>query len=284
MATQSIIRLSVIIPCFNDGKFIEEAVASVEVASKPAYEIIIVNDGSTDPATLQILDGLREKGYKVINQENHGPAAARNTGIRAAQGEYILPVDSDCRIHPEYMYRGMEILDQHPDVAVVYGDIELFGEQTGIRRVPDFNLTWLVNHNYIDNCAVFRKSAWAECGPYDEDMPFYGFEDWDLWLSIAKKGHRFYHIPEVFVEYRVRPVSVSTAGRGEEKSKIMSRYIGLKHAAWFPKEYRYYFRPYRGWLRIWNKFQLLFDGKSGRVKQNSIVTTQFEAPGKQDYP
>jgi glycosyltransferase involved in cell wall biosynthesis len=204
MGSQDTVRLSVIIPCFNDGKLLEEAVASVEAASEPIYEIIyeiiIVNDGSTDLLTLQILDGLKEKGYKFINQENRGPAAARNTGIRAAQGEYFLPVNSDCRIHPEYIYRGIGILDQHFDVAVVYGDIELFGEQTGIRRVPDFNLTWLVNHNYIDNCAVFRKSAWAECGPYNEDMPFYGFEDWDLWLSIAKKGHHFYHIPEVLFQ------------------------------------------------------------------------------------
>jgi len=250
MDTQNEIRLSVVIPCFNDGEFIQEAISSVEACSDPIYEIIVVNDGSKDPSTLLILNELQSQGYKVINQQNRGPASARNTGIRAAQGEYILPVDSDCRIRPNYIHRGIEILDQCPTVAVVYSDVEFFGEKIGTGKIPDFNLSWLVNHNYIDNCSVFRKSVWAECDPYDEDVPFYGFEDWDLWLSIAKKKHVFHHIPEVLFEYRVRSVSVSTAGRGEEKAKKMSRYIASKHAAFFPKEYRYYFKLYRGWLKF----------------------------------
>jgi glycosyltransferase involved in cell wall biosynthesis len=257
MSSLKSIRISVIIPCFNDGEFLEEAIASVEASPDPIYEIIIVNDGSKSLSTLNILNELKSKGYKVVDQENRGPAAARNAGIRAAQGEYILPVDSDCRIRSTYISRGAEILDRYPDVAVVYADVEFFGEETGVRQVPDLNLSWLVNHNYIDNCAVFRKSVWEECGSYDEKMPFYGFEDWDLWLSIAKRGYQFYHIPEVLFEYRVRLASVSTAGRGEEKARVMSRYIASKHASFFPKEFRYYYKPYRKLHEIWQNFQLL---------------------------
>lgn len=250
MSNQDSIRISIVIPCFNDGEFIREAIASVEFSSDSRCEIIIVNDGSTDPFTLEVLDDLRSKGYKVIDQQNQGPAAARNTGVKAAQGEYILPVDSDCRIRPGYIHQGIEILDEYSDVAVVYSDLELFGEQSGIRRVPDFNLSWLVMNNYIDNCAVFRKLVWEECGPYDEEMPFFGFEDWDFWLSIAKKGYRFYHISEPLFEYRIRSGSVSTKVREEEKSRVMSRYMASKHAALFPKEYRYFLKPYRALVKI----------------------------------
>lgn len=147
-----------------------------------------------------------------------------------AKGEYILPLDADNRIRAAYIYKGIEILDRHPDVAVVYSDVEHFGEginaledlpafsvpyetisfENGFRavqRIPNFNLSWLINHNYIDMCAVLRKSVWDECGPYDINMPFGCYDDWDLWLSIAKKQYRFYHIPEILFEYRVRSIS-----------------------------------------------------------------------------
>jgi glycosyltransferase involved in cell wall biosynthesis len=275
MPSHKTVRLSVVIPCFNDGRFIKDAIASVEACSNYIYEIVIVNDGSTDPLTCQILNDLKQDGYQVIDSINQGAAAARNTGIRHSRGEYILPLDADNRIRPDYISKGIEILDRFPDVAVVYGDIEHFGEGIdsleqlpafslpydtvsfehgfrGLQKAPDFNLSWLINHNYIDTCAVLRKSVWAECGPYDVNMPFGCFDDWDLWLSIAKKGHRFYHIPEVLFEYRVRSVSLSTASRSAEQSQVVCRYLAAKHAAFFPKEYRLYYKPYRGWLKVWD--------------------------------
>jgi len=271
------IRLSIIIPCFNDGNYIRESVASVTACPDQLYEIIIVNDGSTDPLTHQVLNELKNDGYQVIDQLNQGAAAARNTGVKKAQGEYILPLDADNRIRTSYIYKGIEILDQYPDVAVVYGDVEHFGKDISsleqlpdfslpyksvsfengfkaVQKAPDFNLSWLINHNYIDTCAVFRKSVWEECGPYDINMPFGCYDDWDFWLSVAKKGHRFYHIPEILFEYRVRPISLSTASRSKDKSKVVCNYIAAKHAALFPKEYRSYFKLYRGWLKFWNMF------------------------------
>ena len=285
MYNQERIRLSIVIPCFNDGQFIREALASAEAYPDPIYEIIIVNDGSTDPVTCQVFDELRGRGYKIIDQPNQGLSAARNTGIKLARGEYILPLDSDNRIRPAYIYKGIEILDKFSDVAVVYGDVERFGEGIddlqeipdfnlsyedvsfvngfrGVQKVPDFNLSWLVNHNYIDACAVFRKSVWEECGPYDRNMPFGCYEDWDFWLSIAKKGYKFHHVPEVLFDYRVRPISLSTAARSEEKSKVVCRYIASKHAALFPKEYRYYFNFYRGWLKVQQKWHSILKTES----------------------
>ncbi|MBW4474337.1 MAG: glycosyltransferase [Stenomitos rutilans HA7619-LM2] len=278
MDTLKTIRLSIIVACFNDGQFIKEALASAEACPDPIYEILIVNDGSTDPSTCQILNELKNNGYRVIDQPNQGVAIARNNGIKLARGEYILPLDSDNLLRPAYISKGVEILDRFPDVAVVYGDVERFGEGIdasqkllnfnldyssisfdngfrGVQRVPDFNLAWLVRHNYIDACAVFRKSAWEECGGYDANTPFGCYSDWDLWLSIAKKGYRFYHVPEILFDYRIRAISLSTAARSEEKSKVVRRYFASKHMALLPKEYRYYFKPYQYLLERLTKFQ-----------------------------
>jgi len=101
-------------------------------------------------------------------------------------------------------------------------------------------------------------------------MPFGCYEDWVFWLSVAKKGNKFYHVPEVLFEYRVRPISLSTAARSEEKSKVVCRYLASKHAALFPKEYRSYFKLYQGWLKIWNMFQTLLNFSSKKVTQKPL--------------
>lgn len=95
-------RISVIIPCFNDGKYIEEALASLQLErNQGKLEVIIVNDGSTDGLTLDTLNRIRGRGISVIEQVNQGPAVARSTGIQQAAGDYILPLDSDNKIDPD---------------------------------------------------------------------------------------------------------------------------------------------------------------------------------------
>jgi glycosyltransferase involved in cell wall biosynthesis len=133
--------ISIIIPCYNQGIYLEEALQSVfQGDDKSIYEIIIVNDGSTDKNTLNILKELSAKGYTVINQPNKGLGAARNTGIREARGKYILPLDSDNKIRPEYIYEGIKLLNEDPLLDVVYGNAEYFGERAGIWESGEFNL------------------------------------------------------------------------------------------------------------------------------------------------
>ncbi len=121
--------ISVIIPCFNHGAFLAEAVASVEASDHIPYEIIIINDGSSDPFTCRVLDEFKSNGYHVIDQKNNqGPATARNTGIAAAKGRYILPLDSDNKIRPEMLSKSTAILDSHSQIGVVYGNICFFSE------------------------------------------------------------------------------------------------------------------------------------------------------------
>jgi len=104
-------RLSVIIPCFNDGHFLDEAVESVLNYIEQPVEIIIVNDGSTDPFTLTILERLKGETVKVLSHKNHGLAYSRNRGISEATGKYILPLDSDNKIKADYIRKALLLLD-----------------------------------------------------------------------------------------------------------------------------------------------------------------------------
>ena len=197
-------RISIIIPCYNHGQYLREAIASVEECSeKNLYEIIILNDGSTDKLTIEVLQQLSGEGYNVINQPNQGLGTARNNAIKKAAAEYILPLDSDNKIRPEYIYESIKILDEQPNIGMVYGDSEYFGDKTGLNKVGEFNLQKIMIGNYIDACAVYRKSAWKALGGYDENMPVMGMEDWDFWLNMILNGFEFHYIPKILFKYRV---------------------------------------------------------------------------------
>lgn len=201
--------ISIIIPCYNHGQFLYDAINSIEQHPiHSIYEIIIINDGSTDQQTLNILQYLEKKGYRIIHQENKGLGAARNSGIKVAKGQYILPLDSDNKIRICYLDKSIKILDQNPNIGVVYGDAQYFGKRQGRWRIPEFDLLTLFRENYIDACAVFRKSIWESINGYDEKMPYMGSEDWDFWMRIALKGWDFHHLKKITFDYRVRKNSM----------------------------------------------------------------------------
>jgi glycosyltransferase involved in cell wall biosynthesis len=198
-------KVSIVIPCFNHGGMLRETLESVERARNANLaEVIIVDDGSTDPDTCAYFEELAYSPYKIISQPNRGLGPARNAGIEAAQGEFILPLDSDNCIRKCYLSSGVKLLLEQPNVGVVYGDAEYFGERSGRWHVADFDLRQMVESNYIDACALYRKSVWASVNGYDEKMPWMGSEDWDFWMRIAIRGWRFEHLDEIAFDYRVR--------------------------------------------------------------------------------
>jgi glycosyltransferase involved in cell wall biosynthesis len=225
------VDVTVVVPCYNHGQFLREAIESAEKSRAVQFEIIVVDDGSTDPSTLEVMAQLRGDGYQVIRHaENRGVSAARNTAIARARGRYILPLDADNRIRPDYLRLGASILDRAPTVGVVYGDIECFGEETAHVATLEFSVERLMIDNIVDNCAVFRRAIWEECGGYDTEMPDrLGYEDWDLWLQAAKRGWGFVRIPEVMLDYRVRSDSMVRTCRIPENHRRLVSYLAMKH-------------------------------------------------------
>src|SRR5258706_5799107 len=171
--------VSIITPCYNHGNYLDEAIASIPYSDIGSGEIehIIINDGSTDKQTIDKLNELQRKGYNVINQNNLGLAAARNNGISGAKGKYIIPLDCDNKLHPNYFTRAIDILEKFESIDVVYGNAQFFGNENILYRPGQFNIVAMLKKNCIDACAVYRKSMWNKTGGYDEDMPAMGNED-----------------------------------------------------------------------------------------------------------
>ena len=222
-------RLSVVIPCRDHGELLVDAVASVERSIPEPTELIVVDDGSRQPRTLDVLRALDEAGYVVVRQENLGLAAARNRGIDLATGPYVVPLDADNRLLPGFWGAAMDVLDADPSVGVVYGDRLEFGLRSGAVTVAGFDLDTILTGNYIDACTLIRKRAWADTGGFDSHMPHQGWEDWDFWLSAVEAGWRLHHVPENSFEYRVRPGSMSSGLATSDTGKPLQDYIVGKH-------------------------------------------------------
>jgi glycosyltransferase involved in cell wall biosynthesis len=208
-------KVSIVIPCYNHGAMLREALASVEqVRNETLLEVIIVDDGSSDDETIRIRKEIAEAGYCVVAQSNRGPGAARNTGIRLAKGEFILPLDSDNRLRDVYLNDGVFLLKNNPRLGIVYTDAEYFGDRSGRSQLPEFDLLSLIRMNFIDTCALYRKRLWEEVGGYDEQMICMGVEDWDFWLRLAFHGGTFFHLPKIGFDYRVRSDSMIVKATG----------------------------------------------------------------------
>lgn len=201
------IKVSVIIPCYNYGKYIDRAVDSVLKQTYQNFEIIIVNDGSTDEKTNEKLANYTKPKTKVIHTANQGPSVARNTAIEAAQGKYILPLDADDTIEPTYLEKAVKILDEDDDVSIVCCDYQgvidyiLFKRIVKIKTNYKFPECLLFREKYsFIVTTFFRKTDWEKVGGFNPDM-IYGWEDHDFWQSIIQLGGKVHHIPEILFSY-----------------------------------------------------------------------------------
>jgi len=208
--------VSVVIPCYNQGAYIAEALDSVLAQTFPDYEIIVVNDGSNDGETAEILDRIDRPGTRVVHTANQGVSAARNTGIALARGEYILPLDADDRIGPGYLEKAAAVLDQHPEVGFVYCLARLFGAKRGMFYLNRATLGEMLLDSRVFCSALFRKADWESAGGYNANMR-QGLEDWDFWLSLLELGKTSQLVPEVLFYYRVRARSRTRSMSPEQK-------------------------------------------------------------------
>jgi len=201
-------KVSVIIPCYNQGQYVDEAVDSVLGQTFQDFEIIIVNDGSTDEYTNEKLKNYNKPKTRIIHTTNQGLAAARNNGIKASCGEYILPLDADDRIGIEYLEKTVEILDSNNNIGIVYCEAEYFGEKTGKWHIPDFSIEKILSENLIFCSAFFRRNDYDKTIGYNSNM-LYGWEDWDFWLTLIEHGIDVHKINITCFFYRIKQNSMT---------------------------------------------------------------------------
>ena len=193
--------VSVVIPCYNYGRFLDEAIRSVLAQTWPSIELIVVDDGSTDPETLALFEHFDRPRTQLIRTPNRGISRARNTAIEQARGEFILTLDADDRIAPTFAEKALRLMRADDTLGIVYGRIELFGDRKGPWNQPEFRMPDILFENCLPACGVFRKRDWARVGGYSEELS--AAEDYDFWLSLLGLGLGVQRIDEVMLYYRL---------------------------------------------------------------------------------
>lgn len=197
--------ISAIIPTYNHGNYIGRSISSVLSQTFTDYEVIVVDDGSTDGT----LERLRVFGdnIKYHRQANRGLGSARNAGLALAKGKYVQLLDADDSIAPEKFEMQVPVLAADESISVVYSDYanldsnqKMFGETSSPLSPGESPLWRLIRENFMPvHSPLVRREALLKEGGFDESRD--AQEDWDLWLRLASRGHQFQYCPGVFAHY-----------------------------------------------------------------------------------
>jgi glycosyltransferase involved in cell wall biosynthesis len=227
--------IAVIIPCFNDGETLVESVRSAQGQSR-INELIVVDDGSTDPRTLEILAALEAENVTVVHRPNGGLGAARMSGVQASTADYILPLDADDRLLPGAAAELAGELDRDDDLAVVWGDYELFGERNYRQYTAPVLDPWQIAYqNDLPSSAMIRRSALLAAGGWEASG---GYEDWNLWMSLAElsaSGRRLGLVVYGYRQHGRRMLTESATRHAENYELLRSRHPALfadRPASW----------------------------------------------------
>ena len=201
--------LSVVIPYYNLGATLPETIGSIKQSEYKNYEIVIVNDGSTDQASLDVLKSYEnDPQIRIINIKNKGLANARNVGAEAARGEFVAFIDADDKIDKTFYRRAIDILHQYDNVSYVYSWVQYFEGSEAVWPTFNVHIPYLLCANMLAAYSVIRKNDFLNFGK-NRIMMEYGMEDYDGWVSLAEHGYLGVSIPEKLNLYRVRKDSMS---------------------------------------------------------------------------
>lgn len=225
-------KVSIIIPCYNQGKYVAEAINSALRQTFKDIEIVCVNDGSTDNS-VEIIKSFENKYKNFIflnNEENRGVIYSRNFAIKNCNGTYILPLDADDIIEPTYVEKAVKILDNNPNIGIVYCKAKIFGNYDKYWNLKPFNKSDILYENCIFCSAIFRKSDFLKIGGYNNNMK-YGCEDHDLWLSFIEQGLEVFQINEILFSYRqydeTSRTTISLKNKKEIWNNLIKNHINL---------------------------------------------------------
>jgi glycosyltransferase involved in cell wall biosynthesis len=214
-----------VVPCFNYGEYLREAVDSLLTQDGGPPHVIVLDDGSTDPGTHEALDALSDE-VELVRQENAGLAAARNAAFARTRTPHVLFLDADDRLAPGALAAMREALERHPEASFAYGHQRLFGDWNAVLRFPPYDPLRLLDRHLIGPTALTRREVLDDTGGFDPE--FGTFEDWELWLHALAHGHRGVRVDAITHEYRRHGQSmVDDARRAYRRSR---RLLRDKHA------------------------------------------------------
>lgn len=212
--TEGAPTVSVITPTFNRADFIGETVESILAQTFGDFELLIVDDGSTDNTREILSPYLSDKRLRYFYQENQGQSVARNRGLTESRGQFLCFIDSDNVWLPNKLESQLNFLREHPEVDIVYGDIITIDETSkeigreNMRRISGHIAGDLLRDNFVSiNTSMVRRQCYTELGGFNEKDRL--AEDYDLWLRYSTR-FKFHYMPEYFAKYRVMDDQISS--------------------------------------------------------------------------
>lgn len=281
-------KVSVIVPLYNAEAFIEETMASVLASTHEDFEVVVVDDGSTDQsAHLVARIAATDSRVRLFQQENAGPSRARNRAIQEARGAYIFPLDADDLISPTFLVEACAVLDSQPAVKLVCPTIEFMGGRQGVWQLPQFSRSLLARRNHIAACALYRRTDWERVGGYCEEMQ--AREDWEFWIAMLKDSGEVVRLPEVGYWYRVHAGSKRFLDRRHNAHVIQK--LNERHPEFFLRHLGGPLRRMRSWSRLINWLTRPFryhhvkvaEGYEGLTDFVRNLPFRFEQQGKQIF-
>ncbi len=230
--------VSIVIPCYQQADYLAEAVGSVVAQTFPDWEVVIVDDGSTD-ATAAVAADLMvrhpSRRMSLVRQANQGLPSARNSGIAASHGRYVLPLDADDVLMPEMVAKAVRLLDTDPSIAIVYTDYLRFGADSRRVETGVWSLDALAYRCTLSGATLFRREVWLAVGGYNPNMRG-GYEDWDFWIGAAERGFSGRRIREPLFRYRIKASSMIVEAIANDAR--LRRQIARNHPAVFTRTRR----------------------------------------------
>ena len=229
--------ISVIIPCYNHGKFIDESVDSVLQQTYSNFEIIIIDAGSDDLTTAEKLRHYSKPFTKVITAPQQiFPSEARNLGFSRARGEFILTLDADDLLEKTFMEKTIDKMRSDPQFGAVSSKVMYFGYEEGFMDYRGGLLEDNLENMGSHLCALIRTKAWVEIGGFDENI-IDGYEDWEFWFRLTKMNWSMGIVPEILFYYRQKESSrVTEVFKYQDK---LIKAIRNKHADVYSNPYKY---------------------------------------------
>ena len=219
--------VSVIVPCYKQAHLVSQTLDSVLNQSYKNWECIVVNDGSPDN-TSEVVNKYvsKDSRFHLLEQENQGLAMSRNNGIRASNGKYILPLDSDDLIEPTYIEKAVKYHEENPDTKVVYCKADRFDQKSEVWNLEPYSFEKELWQNCIFCTAMYKRSDYEKTSGYNPNMKG-GYEDWDFWLSLLNEDSIVIQLDEILFHYRFKKNSM--VSKSNQMKPVLFRQLYLNH-------------------------------------------------------
>jgi len=224
-------KATIIITSFNKEAFLKEAIESALNQSYDNFELLIIDDGSTDNSQ-QVIKEFQDPRITTIFKENEGVIKTRNRAIKEAKGQYIVQLDGDDILGKDFLQKTIPEIENNSTVGIVYCATKLFGAKDKIWDLGEYSIEKQLTTNQIVITALFKKDDFLKTNGYNQDFSE-GLEDWDFWLSLIELGIEVKQLNDVEFYYRILPDSRNNFTK--EKEERIKNLIWKNHKELYAK-------------------------------------------------